>query len=89
MTDKAGRSLSKAQEKYKRYFDQKVRFAPTITSNDLVFVDKLPPSAKTQAEQMSGIPRSKLLPKSDGPYPVICCDGHTVTIREDGIQNTI
>lgn len=30
-----------------------------------------------------------MLSKSDVPYPVIHCDGHTVTIREKGIPDKI
>lgn len=52
VTDKTGQNLIKYPERYKRYFDRKVRFSLTVMADDLVFVYKPPPSAKTQAEQL-------------------------------------
>lgn len=71
MTDETSRKLRNAQERYKRYSDQKVRFTHTVTPNDVVFIDKPPPSEKKQADQFYALLRLKILRKSDGPYPVI------------------
>jgi len=84
-----GRKLTKAQQRYKKYFDRKVRHVPTFATGDYVYVDKPPPSAKTKAEVLADAPRSKLLPKSEGPFPVLTSTGHTITIRQDGVANTI
>lgn len=87
--DPAGRNVGKSQERYKRYFDRKVRCKQTVTKNDPVFADKHPQSEKRQTEQLYGLSRSKLLPKPDGPSQSVFCDGHSVKIREEGIPNTI
>lgn len=89
MTNKTGLNLSRAQTSYKHKFDRKVSFTPTVTPDDLVFEDETPPSTNTHVELLLGFPRSKLLPKSNGPYPVNHCDSQTVEILGDGIPNTI
>lgn len=62
---------------------------PTFTTGESVFVDKPPPSSKTEAELFSGSPRAMLLPKTTGRFQLISSDGHKVKIREDGIPNTV
>lgn len=89
MTDKTGLKSRTVHQRYKHYFDRKVRLTPKVTPNYLVFVDWPLPSANKQAKLLSGLPRSNGMAKYDSPYTVICCDSQAVTIRKHGIQNTI
>lgn len=64
-------------------------FTPKFSKCLLIYVDKPPPPAKTQAVKLSGLPRSNLLPKTTYPNRDIFSDRHTMTIREDGITSTV
>ena len=75
--------LESAQAAYKRYRDRKARVLAPIKPGQSVFVDRatLPKSDE--------LPNSKLLPKTEDPYAVIGATAQTVTIDENGIQNTV
>lgn len=54
-----------------------------------MFLEKHPPLAKTWAEQLSGLPRSKQFPKTARCYRGISSDINTVTIPQYSILNTV
>lgn len=54
-----------------------------------VFIDREPAKERTQSEKEDDIVRSKLLPRSYGPFKVITADETTVTIDQDGIPNKV
>lgn len=89
MKAKTGTTLTKSKRRYKKYFYRAVRYVPNITLCMQVFIDKPPPSAKTQPELLSNQPRSKLQHKTTGPFKVLASTSDTVTIREEGIPNTV
>lgn len=87
--DRATQNNKRAQAAYKRQVDKAVRTIPVITKGMRVFVDREPTRAKSKQEKEEDVVRSKLMPKSYGPFKVIDADEVTVTIDQDGIPNKI
>lgn len=55
---------------------------------DYVYVDR-PPTAKIAAGRMADESRSKILPKTVGPFRIIDTMSHTIKVDEDCILNVI
>ena len=83
----ANRRLTQAQKRYKDDFDKKVKFALDVQPGQWVFVDR-PPRTLLPEEKQNDVTR-KLLPRSTGPYEVTKTTGDTVTIKQDGLLNTV
>ncbi|CDF40922.1 unnamed protein product [Chondrus crispus] len=85
--------LTAAQRRYKADFDKKVRFRPVIEKGDRVYVDR-PPRPLTSTERgdlpsNDGGPSVKLLPKTEGPFPVRSATETTVVVDQDGVSNRV
>ena len=60
-----------AQTAYKRYLNRKIRFTKTFKDGEFFFIDTLPVEPKIVQEKANGNSKSKLLPKSTGPFRII------------------
>lgn len=87
--DRATKNNKRAQASYKRQVDKAVRTIPSISKGMHVFVDREPTRAKSKHEKEEDVVRSKLLPKSYGPFEVLEADEVTVTIDQNGIPNKV
>ena len=78
----ATEKLTKAQERYKRDFDKRVRPLTHAKTGDMVYVSREQP---TRASPGDNPRKHKLSSKAIGPFEVLDSDQHTVTVlREDG-----
>ncbi|CAN8075930.1 unnamed protein product [Agarophyton chilense] len=84
-----------AQKRYKADYGRRVTKVVSISSGKYVYIDN-PPSGKISRpgdeaddETFERDINSKLLPKSVGPFKILNASDHTVTVEQDGIQNTI
>jgi len=95
MCDKVDKNARVAQTRYKRYFDHKVHTTPSYNVNEYVYVDladpRLRPASRrtNESEQLANANRYKLMFKKTGPYRIVAVQSHTVTLDEDGINNTV
>ena len=85
--------LTAAQRRYKTEFDRKVRIRPVITVGDFVYFDR-PPRPLTSTDRGDlpcdgGAPSVKLLPKTEGRFPVRFATGTTVVVDQDGVSNRV
>lgn len=78
--------LAKAQGRYKRDYDKRVRPQAPITAGDRVYLERQGPGPTAEPGERS---RHKLSPKADGPYPVVASTEHTVTILRDGLNEKV
>lgn len=79
-------TLAKAQARYKKYFDKRVRPRARISTGDRVYLERQTTSnQETESERR----RQKLSPKADGPYLVVAASDHTVTIMKDGLNEKV
>lgn len=74
-------ALAKSQARYKRDFEKRIRPQRPIEEGDNVYSERQGPAATAAPGERS---KHKLLPKSEGPYPVGASTDHTVTIMRDG-----
>lgn len=88
MKSKASKKLTKAQQRYKKYFYQTSNPHPQFEVGQEVYVDKLPTSAAILAQRTAATTRSKLLSKITGPFKTLDATADTVSIDEGGIPNT-
>ena len=89
--EQAKTRMTKAQKRYKDDFDKNVHKTVTVQPGDYVFVDrpKRPLKGTDSSRDATYNPGLKLLPKSTGPFLVTKANADTVTIEEDGLQNTV
>ena len=80
--------MSAAQRRYKEDFDNQVRHLVKVKDGDMVYVDRPPRHLDQDSDEDVKITK-KLLPKTTGPYKVIRSTPDTVTISQDGLENTI
>ena len=97
MMDRADKNLRKAQLRYKRNFDTRVRPDPhDYSAGDQVFL-RVAPSLQSQRpadnaahENECGDRSQKLKPKVTGPFAVVRGTSHTVTIvRDDKTEEVV
>jgi len=81
--------LRNAQRRYKADHDQHVKKVISLRRGDLVYLDRPPSWTLTDAERMSLEAKSKLLPRTTGPFQVIRTSQGTATLDENGIENTV
>ena len=94
--DRARTKLTASQERYKEYFDKKVRFVPVVGAGDFVYVDRpLRPltsfEQRTRAQGTTGTDELsvKLLPRTEGPFRVRSATDTTVLIEQDGLETRV
>lgn len=88
MRTTAKANMDKAQRRYKADYDKAVT-RKEFHRGQWVFVDRAPNTSQTPAEKLAGDAHSKLLPKATGPFIVKKVGSHTLTIEENGVDNTI
>ena len=83
----AAAKMKKAQARYKKNFDKKVRPLLHAYDGDWVYLSREQPSPSSPGDH----PRKhKLSPKAIGPFEVLASDRHTVTIlRDDGFVEQV
>eukprot|EP00171_Calliarthron_tuberculosum_P008354 IDg8354t1 len=79
-------TLAKAQARYKRDFDKRVRPSAHIEVGDQIYLERQGPVANAAPGDKQ---RHKLQSKADGPYPVVAITSHTVTITRDGLNEKV
>ena len=97
MMDRADKNLRKAQLRYKRNFDARVRPDPhDYSAGDQVFLRAAPslqsqrPADNAAHENERGDRSHKLKPKVTGPFAVVRGTSHTVTIvRDDNTEEVV
>lgn len=80
--------LKTGQARYKCNFDRTVRHTPQYYSRQHFFIDR-PQVQMTESARIADPPLTILLPKTFGPMKVISATSQTVTVDDNGIQNTI
>lgn len=89
METQIGKKFSKAQQRYKRYFNKKVLVTPNFRVGESWFLERPPENALSQSKRLAGEEKSKFLPKVTGSFKVLADNRDTVTIYYKGITNTI
>jgi len=77
------------QKRYKKAFDRTVRSTPQIKAGDEVFIDKPPAIGKSLVQQLADGPATKLSKRATSAYRVTRVTDKTVTVKVDGIEDTV
>lgn len=75
-----------AQAAYKRYNDKNKRVTKRFNNGDMVFIDRPKHEPKISKERDEQIAKSKLLPKSTGPFKVISSYPDVTVVEQDGVK---
>ena len=83
-------NLTKAQHRYKRDFNKRVRTLLRVEPGQMVFVDK-PTDYEGKHQNQTDEDRTtkKLSYRRTGPYKVLKANDSTVTVEQDGLEVTV
>lgn len=84
----ADKNMRLAERRYKKNYDQRIRFTPIFRVGDFVFLDK-PPLFRSAEIRFNTEVYSKRLRRVQGPYKVTSVDDNTLQILQNGLGNTI
>lgn len=89
MRVQAEKTLKESQARFKKYFDRTVRIIPVIPPGQQFFMERAMKVTQSPEERMAEAPHTKLLACSTGSFSIQSATAGTVTIREDGVENTV
>ena len=74
---------------YKKYYDRNAKPPSEVRGGHQVYVQRPLNYALYQEERVKNARRSKLLPKSNGPFTETAARGNVVTIVQDGMRHLV